>query len=558
MLVKNKESFLEKSFLPCMIVLLVIQLCAAFYFCSQKQGYHYDEYYSYYSSNVTHALVPTDMEWKDTAEIRSEFMVLEDAGPGYGMVKLMQSLDVHPPLYYYLLHTVCVLTKGVFSKWQGLSVNLVFFVLSWLTMAAITKEITGNNKKKIQAVCALFGFSPAVFSGITFIRMYMMLTFECLLLLYVHVRAVMREKRTFAGFYLPVMLLSFLGFHTHYYFAVFLFFVAATTCLYLFFKKETRKEAFCYAASVVLGLLLSVIAYTACLSHIFRGYRGTQAQDAFFDITNIPQRLLFFFDLTNEYAFGNMLPLLLLAVILPGLTKKAVSSYGLSRKMQQDSAKEKKPAKDAAVLEKSPWSCERTAITLIGITTVGYFLVVAKTALLTAEEAIRYEMPVYGPLILLVVLLLDSQLSYFKTEKNKKYLAGVFACLIGLTLLGEIYGLAQRKVCFLYPEDKANVAWAKEHASETVAYIYNTTNQWMIWDDSEELMQYDEIYFVSSDHDTVVPDTQLSEADRVYVYKMRGDGADKVFEELAEENGGFREIQLIRELLYCDLYELKR
>lgn len=544
----------KKLFLPCMIILLILQLCAAFWFCAQKQGYHYDEYYSYYSSNVTYGLNPTDMEWKDTAEIRSEFMVMIDAGADYGLVKLMQSWDVHPPLYYYLLHTVCVLTKGIFSKWQGLSINLLFFVLSWLTLGLITKELTDNDKKKIFVVCALFGFAPAVFSGITFIRMYMMLTFECLLLLYVHIRSITREKRTMIHFYLPVMILSFLGFHTHYYFAVFLFFVAAATCLYLFINKNSRKASFGYAAAILFGMMLSVAAYPACLSHIFRGYRGTEAQDAFFDMGNVGQRFNFFFDLTNEYAFGNMLIVLVLVMILLGLTWKVKNKTLSVRKASMNEGTDVVSGKQS----KSPWSLPRKAIVLTSVVTIGYFLVVAKTALLNAEEAIRYEMPIYGLLILLVVLCLDKQAAAFTTEKNQKWMNAVTACLMGLTLLGQLYGLAQGKVCFLYQQDAQNVAWAEENHEEPVAYIYNTANQWMIWDDSEELMQYDEIYFISSGQESIVPDKKLSGTEHLYVYKMRGEDADAVFEKLVEVNGGFREINLTRELLYCDLYELKR
>lgn len=535
-----------------MILLLVVQLCAAFWFCSQKQGYHYDEYYSYYSSNVTYGLAPTDMEWKDTTEIRSEFMVMPDAGVDYGMVRMMQSWDVHPPLYYYVLHTVCGLSKGVFSKWQGLSVNLVFFVLSWLTLWGIIKELTGNDKKKIFAVCALFGISPAVFSGITFIRMYMMLTFECLLLLYVHIRAVMREKRSFTGFYLPVFLLSFAGFHTHYYFAVFLFFMAAAVCLYLFFHKETRKTSFGYAAAVLSGMMLSVAAYPACFSHIFRGYRGTEAQDAFFDMGNIYGRLSFFFGLTNEYAFGNMLAVILLAILVGGVTKKAAQNMKRAAQEGLDMRRDENGQVDTT------WTPHKKAVILTAVVTIGYFLVVAKTALLNAEEAIRYEMPVYGLLILLVILLLDHQLVFFKNHKNKKQLNIVFICLIMLVFCGEAVGLVQGKVCFLYPEDAQNIAWAAEHKADTVAYIYNSTNQWMIWDESEELMQYEQIYFVSSDHDAMEPDERLTEADRIYVYKMRGDAADEMLYIMADTNGGFTEVNLIRELLYCDLYELKR
>jgi len=550
--VKNK-----KLFLPCMAGLLIVQLLIVIWFCIQKQGYHYDEYYSYYSSNVTYALVPTDMEWKDTDEIRSEFMVMDGEGLGYGMVKLMQSLDVHPPLYYYLLRTVCFLSDGVFSKWQGLSINILFFLLSWLTLAAITKEITGNDKKKIFTVCALFGFSPAIFSGIMFIRMYMMLSFVCLWILYVHVRAIMKRQRSIRGFYLPICILSFVGFHIHYYFAVFLFFLAAAVSLYLFFHKESRKEAFLYAGSVLLGLALSVIAYPACLKHIFRGYRGTEAQDAFFDWGNIDDRLSFFFNLTNEYVFGNMLTVLLLCLIILGLTKRAGRNFkDLAAGSNTLELEETEQGEKLTV--KKVWSPKKLAYMLILFVTVGYFLVVAKTALLNAEEAIRYEMPIYGLLITLVVTGIGELLEDFSTDKNRKVMSGVFVGLMIFTLAGEIAGLIDGKVCFLYPQDRENVEWAADHHDDAVVYIYNPTNQWMIWDESEELMQYEQIYFAGSETQEVVADDRLSEADTVYVYTMRGDTCEQTFDKIIKENGAFSEVNLVRELLYCDLYEMKR
>lgn len=524
----------NRWFLLCMIGLLAVQLSAVFWFGMQKQGFHYDEYYSYYSSNVTYALVPTDMEWKDTSEIQSEFMALEGEGLGFGMVRLMQSLDVHPPLYYYLLRLVCWLSPGVFSKWQGLTINITFFVLSWLVLAAITKAITDNDKKKILAVCALFGFSPAVFSGIMFIRMYMMLTFVCLSVLYIHIRAIVNGKRDGKRFYFPVLVLSFIGFHIHYYFAVFLFFLAAVVSLYLFWHKESRKEAFIYAGSVLAGLAVSVLAYPACLRHIFRGYRGTEAQDAFFDLSNIGDRLTFFFDLTNEYVFGNMLIVLLLCLILLALTVRVMQKrfvFSNSKKL---------------------------SLELLLIVSGGYFFVVAKTALLNAEEAIRYEMPIYGLLMVLVVVGLGECLAFFENEKNKKALSVVFAGIICLTLVGEIAGLAQGKVCFLYSEDKENIAWAGDHRDEAVVYIYNPANKWMIWDEAGELMQYEQIYFVSSEHETVMADERLAEEDVVYVYVMRGEDGERTLQSLETEHGVFGKKELVRKLLYCDLYKLDR
>ena len=114
----------------------------------------------------------------------------------------------------------------------------------------IDKLLAKSHKNRISEatliVCALFGFSPAIFSGITFIRMYMMLTFVCLFILYVHIRAILKEQLSFSRFYLPVMLLSFVGFQIHYYFAVFLFFMAAAVssglaCWIAYAKRWKRK-----------------------------------------------------------------------------------------------------------------------------------------------------------------------------------------------------------------------------------------------------------------------------------------------------------------------------
>ena len=75
-------------------VIIMLQLIAALYFSVKKNGCHYDEYYSYYSSNVSAGLSVPDNGWMDVSDIRNEFMVLPDEGYNYGMVKLMQTYDV--------------------------------------------------------------------------------------------------------------------------------------------------------------------------------------------------------------------------------------------------------------------------------------------------------------------------------------------------------------------------------------------------------------------------------------------------------------------------------
>ena len=503
-----------------MVLLLILQFVTILYFCNCKEGFHYDECYSYYSSNATNALFVPENDWKDCEEIRSEFQVRKGDRLNYGLVNQMQSLDVHPPLYYFLLHTVCGMSKGIFSKWQGLSINLLFFVLSWIFLAKITRILT-DSRLAVFSVCLLYGFSPAVYSGITFIRMYMMLTFECFLMLYFHLRALKNRQFSWGKFFIPVLILSFAGFYTHYYFAVFLFFLAVPTFFYLLLQKGSRIRSLYYGGSVVLGLGLVVCVYPACLGHIFRGYRGEEAMDAFFSAGNFAERFNFFYNLTGEYAFGGLLSVTLLVLVLLCITNHML------RKIHGTA-----PA--------YPFTKEEGLLLFL---IAGYFTVVAKTALLNAEEAIRYEMPIYGPVTVIIVTGLFHQCrnlgAYLKNgHPGEKFVWPEYAALLvaAVILAGEIYGLTQKKVCFLYEEDRAGVEWASDHKDEAVAYIYNPSNLWMVWDEAPELMQYGQIYFCSGEAENIQPDDILLNAEEIYVYAMRGEQAEKQLEMICREN----------------------
>lgn len=530
-------------------ILFTLQIVTALYFCGKKTGFHYDEFYSYYSSNVTWGLVPTDREWKDGSEICNEFMVLPGEGFRFSDVVRMQTYDVHPPFYYLLLHTVCSLTPGVFSKWSGLVLNLVFFAASWCVLALLAFETVQAvwNKRAgsltALAVCLLYGLNPAVLSGIMLVRMYMLLGLFVLFITWLHVRALNRNRRGW-GFYLPVMLTVYLGFLTHYYFAVYLFFLAAAMEFYLLFETvehkswgQKWKDCFLYGIAVVGAMVLAVVSYPACLGHIFRGYRGTEAMGEFFDVSNTAGRLRFFAGLLNEYVFGEMMALVVLLILLLAMTVWTLRK--LSGKKTDG------------------WAMRYRALWVPAIAVSGYFAVVTKTALLTAEEANRYQLPVYGLILLLVVvftvLLIAKGLSGYRIKKAAWLLAGAVLVLL---LAGELRGLMRGRVLFLYEEDAENIAFAQENHDAPVLYFYNGNLMWMIWDDSLELMQYDRIYFVNMADVSPVSDPELQAADRAYVYVARGDSSQDALKAAEAAFPGGVKTEKVRELLYCDLYEI--
>ncbi|MBS6204019.1 MAG: hypothetical protein ACLTBS_06175 [Eisenbergiella sp.] len=568
-------------------ILLVLQVIAALCFCMKKTGFHYDEYYSYYSSNVTMGLVPTDREWKPGSEIYNEFAVLPGEQFDFGTVVRMQTYDVHPPFYYLLLHGVCSLTPGIFSKWSGLALNLFFFIGSWMLLALLAWRMAGAGREEgeqeeaadrrfrqlaVLGIILLFGFNPAVYSGIMLVRMYMLLGFWVLAATWLHVRSLQERKRGWR-FFVPLAAVVYLGFLTHYYFAVYLFFLAATMEFYLLFETAEHrtwgqkwKDCILYAAVVIGSLVAAVLSYPACLGHIFRGYRGTEAMGAFFDLGNTWGRLNFFVGLLNEYAFGGLLFVLILVLAVLAITTWALQRLKRSALQSESGIRGQKPSEISkpsadAAKEQAIGFWERYRILWIpAAASLGYFAVVTKTALLTAEEANRYQIPIYGMLLLLAVILflmLVRKAGGKKCFARKGICGAVLAFLIFLTC-GQIYGLLDGKVLFLYEEDAENIAFARQNADEPIIYFYNPALMWMIWDDSLELMQYDRIYFVNLADTSALEAEWLAQEDRVLVYAARTDTSAAALETAAAGMGRPVEMKKIRELLYCDLYEIKR
>ncbi len=359
--------------------------------------------------------------------------------------------------------------------------------------------------------------------------MYVMLTMFCFAVLLVAMRSFRDGKWTWKGSFIPTAILCCLGFLTHYYFIMFVFFVAAFTCLYLVFHKETRAKAFIYGGSVCVGLVAAVLYYPACLSHIFSGYRGTEATQAFADVSNTFGRINFFVEMLNDFTFsGAFYALALIALLLYmfcGYKKKTAGTGGK--------------------LTPAQW--------LLIVVTICFFLLVCKTGMMPSNpaEALRYASPSYGLIILLVVMAIVSAF-------NRVGLKPVFAIVVlSATALCQVYGLFSDKVFFVYPDAVNNYAWAREHSDKDIVYIYNPNNAWMIWNDSPELMEYSRIYFIPYTDENEISDELLKSSDSVVVYSCRCDESEQIMGRILDANEKLSSFEKTAERLYVDIYELK-
>lgn len=524
------------------LLLLLLQLLLLIYYGSRKSGFHEDEFYSYYSTNKTAGLFVNDREWIDNGSYRNEFVVLPGEQFRYGIVKQMQSWDVHPPLYYYILHTVCSLFPGVFSKWLGIAVNLTAFVPCFFLLAGIVYEIAGKGEKGVRLAfltCLLWGGSAAVISGVMFIRMYQWMTLFVLLCAWLHVRAV-RKQKFGLPFLIPVGVTVFLGFLTQYFYMVFHFFLGAAFCVYLLSRKKIR-VLLSYGAACVLAFGLAVLYYPASMSHIFRGYRGTEAMGEFADTGNTLERLQFFTELFDKYEVAGCLAVILLVICLLWVTRSCLGRRG---KLMDH------PAGRRA-------SCRLPAeIWLLVSACAGYFFIVAKTALLLGETSNRYMLPIYGLLLFLLLYFLTEPLSGFLPEEKKT--GWILFCVLcaGVLLMNGI-SLKAGRVFFLYEEEQAAMAFVRENKDVPVVVFYNSASESNVWRLSDELMEYPEIYLASEDNMDELTDETLNTSDRVLAYVADHESSTACLDRLLKSNPKLTEYCLIAEKGLWRLYELR-
>lgn len=536
---KRKRLLWKAAFL----LLLLLQLLLLIYYGNRKSGFHEDELYSYYSTNKTAGLFINDREWLDRDSYRNDFVVLPGEQFRYRVVKQMQSWDVHPPFYYYILHTVCSLFPGVFSKWLGIAVNLIAFVPCFFLLAGIVYEIAGKGEKGLRLAfltCLLWGGSAAVISGVMFIRMYQWMTLFVLLCAWLHVRAVRRQKFGLS-FLIPVGITVFLGFLTQYFYMVFHFFLGAAFCVYLLSRKKIR-ALLSYGAVCALSFGLAVLYYPASLSHIFRGYRGTEAMDEFANTGNTLGRLQFFAGLFDKYEVAGCLAAILLIICLLWVTR----SYLMRRRGKMEDHLTGGQASGRLPAE----------IWLLVSACAGYFFIVSKTALLLGETSNRYMLPIYGLLLFLLLYFLTEPLMEL-LPKGKKTGWILFGVLCAGVLLMNGISLKAGRVFFLYEEERSVMAFVKENKDVPVVVFYNSASESNVWRLSDELMEYPEIYLASEDNTGDLTDETLNTSDRVLAYVADHESGTACLDRLLESNSKLTEYRLIAEKGLWKLYELR-
>ena len=490
----NKLEKREKLFLGLLVALLIL-ICTIV--ISKKTNLHVDEVYTYGLANHQYVNTfnmnpeegklyePAEEAWDEYMQVQAESTF------DYGNVWANQEADVHPPLYYVLVHTVCSFFPEQYSIWFAGVINIIFAALTLLAVYFLTLSLT--KSKKVSCLAAIFFMlSAGLLSAVAFMRMYIMAMFWVTLITFLAVKG-FSEKRNFP-FFVQLFAASVAGILTHYYFLIYLFFMCCTWGILLFFEKRFR-EILKLLLTIMLSGITALMIFPAMVQQILNGNRGVEAVDNLRNtsLSEYIDRLSTFFGFINEQIFGGLLPVIMvgfaLALIL-GIRKKALF---VNKK-----------------------------IMLTAVPCLGYFIIVAKIAAYSYD---RYIQPIYP----VVAVLGCCMITYIwhTVFLNKKAIG--LAVPISLAVI-TVFSLVRCRWTYLYRESEQLLARASEKSEYRCIYIYDAL--WKVQPSFYEMQNYKSVVFIAQDHLDLLDSLKLTEEKGLIVCIMDSCDAESIWKKL--------------------------
>lgn len=444
---KTKKHIKSLLVLSGILILFTLLSCYKQY---EKKGDHIDEKLTYMLANDTgnyglalnNKLTPPQMaldKYLTTNEYNPPFH--------YNNVWKNQYRDTHPPLYYLLIHTICSIFVGKFSTWFAFIINLVFGIATVIVVYQICLLFLDSEIYAL--LCTLcFAAHPAIIEMTTFLRMYVMVTFFCVLLSYWHLQNWGNFNMRFFVWNTFILICGTL---THYYFIVYAFFHYAVIALYLLITKDKR-NILRFFYSLCSAVCITIICFYGIIRHLFKGGRGTENIKNFFHLSDYVKRLTDYFKIIDQDLFHHTFFIFLIAALL-GFT----------------------------ILWKKHDSIYKWRMSLIETTILGYFVIVSKVSSYITD---RYISLIY-PLFIITFCIGIFQLVQYLTKRKKLILYPI--CFILLFAEISTYRNYVWKYSGTYYQNTI-MPKIKKHAQYDCICILN--NGWEIWPHYQEFIQY--------------------------------------------------------------------
>jgi len=194
----------------------------------------------------------------------------------------LASTDIHPPLYFWLLH-VWSLVFGI-NLWTGPSLNLVLSLLAILALYVLARDLLRNSIEAAVVACA-WAFSPAVFQISFEARQYDLLALLTILFVWRLVRYSDLKINPRPGDFFLVTALTAAGALTYYYFAL----IVAGGGIFAIFRlgRANRKRLLQIFGALICGYAIFFLLHP----HFYRSFMNESLMRGDFSSENLITRV---------------------------------------------------------------------------------------------------------------------------------------------------------------------------------------------------------------------------------------------------------------------------
>ena len=508
---------LKKHYNLISFLLLLAGLILTIILGCNKQGYYIDEWYTITPANGTLMGVAVEPgEWNDTQDMLNQVSVQE--GERFTYKRTIGNLygNVHPPLYYMMVHTVSSLFVDTYSKWFGLSVNILLYLMTAYFVRELAYILSKDDRIVALIALGLYIFSPAILSGVMLTRDYISAALFMTALAYFLSKSFRDEKLTFIWFYFPVFFTVTAGALSEFLFLPACAVMVGLYGLYLLFIKKSIKDTLLLALTGCFSIAAILEGFHPYFKRILNSRRGHQVLEALglrkaktktsssSVVNNVAtvggdksqktastfNKAKLYISNLNKNVFGGLLivAIIIAIVALVILIKrwKKYSNIETNRKL----------------------SAQICGGIIIAITCIIYFVFIAKAGVSAKEASNRFVYLIYPLVLTLFVVIAVSVVKNF-VPKHAYLITGA------LVLIMIISGYAQGQILYLYPGEANLKAWRAEHKEVPMVVVENDGQ----YDERiGDYLEYEKVFFARYDDLSTLEDKDVMAAKELLVY----------------------------------------
>lgn len=269
------------------VVIMLSTALLAWQIAFHKENFHVDELFSYAHANSTqgaflspridsffHYLEADLLQRWIPGEVFHDYLTVQpDEAFRYGHIGENLTKGVHPPLYYWLLHTICSFFPDMFSKWQSAGLNLAIWVALLAALFKLARVLLPSGQAA--AAVGIYAFSLAGLETAAFLRMYLLQTLFFICLAY-ETAMMLRDNRADYRRLVMMALYSFLCLMAHYSSLFYTFFITAATGIILLWRRNFAL-LWRYAAAMLLSVEAFFATFPPAMDVLFGSERGEQS-----------------------------------------------------------------------------------------------------------------------------------------------------------------------------------------------------------------------------------------------------------------------------------------